>query len=286
MGRGARNGWWRRGLDLFGTAAFGSGWGARAARALGLQGRLSVVEHAFELPGLRPGSALRLAFASDFHAGPLTHPQLFQALAGVLAGFEPDLLLLGGDYVSLDEDHIGELLEPLSRLRPRLGCFAVLGNHDLWLDDALVVRRLGEAGVDVLVNEERRLETPVGAIRLYGMDEPDTGDPKPPRWSAGASPGIVLMHSPLGLESLRGQEFDLALCGHTHGGQIALPGGVPLVLPPGSGKRRYARGEFRLPGRGSRMIVSRGVGMSELPVRLFAPSEVHLCLLRSTSSDV
>jgi hypothetical protein len=144
-----------------------------------------------------------------------------------------------------------------------------------------VVQELQRAGVDVLVNESRHLNTRAGPVRLYGMDEPNTGQPQAPGWPAEPVPSLVLMHSPLGLELLRGAEFDVALCGHTHGGQVALPGGVPVVLPRGSGDRRYARGEFRLPGNSSRMIVSRGVGMSDLPVRLFAPSEVHLCILRS-----
>lgn len=281
MGRGTKYTWWRRRIDRVAGAAFGSGWGARAAFLLRLQGRLVVVEHEFEIPGMLVGSEIRVAFASDFHAGPLTDRRLFERLAAAVVQFRPDLLLLGGDYVSLDARHIHELLGPLSLIRPTVGAFGVLGNHDLWLDDAFVVEALQRAGVDVLVNESRRLNTPGGPVRLYGMDEPNTGQPQPPDWPGEPGPSLVLMHSPLGVDVLRNTKFDLALCGHTHGGQVALPGGVPVVLPRGSGDRRHARGEFRLPGTESRMVVSRGVGMSGLPVRLFAPSEVHLCVLRS-----
>ncbi len=112
------------------------------------------------------------------------------------------------------------------------------------------------------------------------MDEPWTGDAeRPPTPPDDAVAAVILMHSPHGLRFLAGAPFDLALCGHTHGGQIALPGGVPVVLPRGSGPRRYARGEFQLPGGEARLVVSRGVGMSDLPVRLFARSEVHLLTL-------
>ena len=280
MGRGTKYSWWRKGLDRAGRLAYGSGWAARAAFDAGLQGELHAIHHHFELPGLAPQTSLRLAFASDLHAGPLTDPRLFHSLTAAIVGFKADLVLLGGDYVSLDAGHIRQLLDQLGQIRSHLGVFAVLGNHDLWLDDVAVVQALRRAAVDVLVNEVRHLRTPAGHLRLYGMDEPNTGNPEPPKWEGASTiASLVLMHSPLGLEHLRGARYDIAFCGHTHGGQIALPGGIPIVLPRGSGERRYARGEFLLSPNGSRLLVSRGVGMSDLPVRLFAPSEVHLCTL-------
>jgi predicted MPP superfamily phosphohydrolase len=91
---------------------------------------------------------------------------------------------------------------------------------------------------------------------------------------------IVLMHSPEGLKSIGGRHFDLALCGHTHGGQIALPWGAPVFVPGGSLNRRYHRGRYEVGGTRPRtLLVSRGVGCSTLPVRLFAAPEVHLCLI-------
>jgi predicted MPP superfamily phosphohydrolase len=278
MGRGAHYTWWRRTADFSAHTLLGSGWGARLAFGLGLQGRLDSIEHQLSLPDLASPGELRIAFASDLHAGPLTDPRIFAALAQRVEGFQPHLILLGGDYVSVDADHIVEFLGPIGALRPPLGTFAVMGNHDLWLDDAAIAGALESSGVVLLVNEGRIIDTPIGALSLYGMDEPYTGAPEPPPVTDKAcAAAVVLMHSPHGLRLLRGLPFDLALCGHTHGGQIALPGGIPVILPRGSGHRHYARGEFQLPWHTARMIVSRGVGMSDLPVRLFAPSEVHLC---------
>jgi predicted MPP superfamily phosphohydrolase len=108
------------------------------------------------------------------------------------------------------------------------------------------------------------------------MDEPGTGSPQAP--SAPLPDDdirLVLMHSPLGLRYLEHAPFHVAFCGHTHGGQIALPSGMPIVLPPGSGGRRYGRGGV-FPVRGGQLLVSRGLGFSDLPIRLFATSELHL----------
>jgi predicted MPP superfamily phosphohydrolase len=84
------------------------------------------------------------------------------------------------------------------------------------------------------------------------------------------------MHSPSSLLDIGTQLFDLALCGHTHGGQIALPGGIPIVVPGGALCRRYSRGRFELPG-GRTLLVSTGVGLTGLPVRLFADPEILVC---------
>jgi predicted MPP superfamily phosphohydrolase len=93
---------------------------------------------------------------------------------------------------------------------------------------------------------------------------------------------MVLMHSPLGLRYLDATPFHVAFCGHTHGGQVAMPSGTPIVVPRGSGDRRYARaGLFSV--NGGQLLVSRGLGMSHLPLRIFAPSEVHLCTVGARS---
>lgn len=90
------------------------------------------------------------------------------------------------------------------------------------------------------------------------------------------------MHSPLGLRHVQAYPFDLAFRGHTHGGQIARPNGRAIVLPSGSGERRFASGYFEL-ADGGRLVTSRGIGMSDLPIRLFSPSEVHLYTIQAAS---
>jgi predicted MPP superfamily phosphohydrolase len=258
---------------------YGSGWAARLAYSLRLQGHLHVDHKTMALAGASGRRPLRVGFVSDVHAGPLTDPRLLHDAVGRMAEAAPDLLLLGGDYVSLHASDISVLAALLATLRPSLGTYGVFGNHDLWQDDVAISQALAEAGVLLLVNEERRLPVPYSHVVVYGMDEPGTGDPEAP--SAPLADGdirLVLMHSPLGLRYLEGVPFDAAFCGHTHGGQIALPSGAPIVLPPGSGDRHQARGGL-FPAHAGQILVSRGLGMSTLPIRLFASSEIHLCTL-------
>ncbi len=140
--------------------------------------------------------------------------------------FAPHILLLGGDYVSLHHRHVKSLTARLSQLRIPFGIFGVFGNHDLWLDDAFLMHELQKASVRLLVNEAVQLPHPYQAISLCGLDEPGTGNPDAVLAFQNAEPRrILLMHSPLGLKFVRDIPFDLAFCGHTHGGQIAFPWG-------------------------------------------------------------
>jgi predicted MPP superfamily phosphohydrolase len=214
---------------------------------------------------------------SDLHSGPLTDTRLVAAAVDRIALEAPDLLLLGGDYVSLHHADVSALAALLAGLKPRLGIFGVFGNHDLWQDDVVIAKALAGAGVRLLVNEEVRLPEPHAHVVLYGMDDPGTGSPCGPSTPLGDGDfRIVLMHSPLGITYLTGRSFLVALCGHTHGGQIALPSGTPIVLPRGSGDPRHARGGL-FPAQEGQILVSRGLGMSDVPIRIFAPSEIHLC---------
>ena len=253
---------------------------ARVSYRLGLHGSLAVTTHEIVVPrvtGLpRP---LTFAFASDFHAGPTTHPEMFDRLTEALSARAPDVVLLGGDFVSCRVAYLPMLLNALARYRPPLGTYAVLGNHDVWAGAESISRQLVTAGVTVLVNASARLPAPFEAVTLCGIDDPWVGRPDLNQaFAASGSVRIFLLHSPDGLALLRGQRFDLALAGHTHGGQIALPGGTPIATGGGPLSRKYSRGRFELPGNGP-LIVSRGIGCSALPIRLNSDPELTLCRL-------
>ena len=101
----------------------------------GWHGELKLTTHDIRFRADIPLPApLAVAFASDFHAGPSTHPAVFLSLARELLEHRPDVLLLGGDFVSQKAAYIAPLLTALSKYDPPLGKFAVLGNHDLWAD--------------------------------------------------------------------------------------------------------------------------------------------------------
>jgi predicted MPP superfamily phosphohydrolase len=272
----------RRVTEIWYDLAYRGAWPARLARLLGLQGPLSV--SVYTLPVARAHRAappIRIAFASDLHAGPATYPGLITEACRALAEARPDLLLLGGDFVSFHARHVDRLIPLLAAIDAPLGKFAVLGNHDLLADDAYIVRRLGDAGVRVLVNENARLPAPHDDVWICGLDNTEEGAPDAEAAFAGAD-GIrlVLMHSPDGLRAVAGRTFAAAFCGHTHGGQFWV-GERALLNFSGPLSRKYLRGGvFHRAGSGGVVLVSRGVGCGNLPLRRRADPEVHVCTLR------
>jgi predicted MPP superfamily phosphohydrolase len=230
-----------------------------------------------QLPLLPPGTPpLRLGFASDLHLGPTTPPALLRAAAEALAEARLDLLLMGGDYVFLDANptKARALADWAAAIPARLGRFAVWGNHDLWTRHDLLEEALSAIGVRWLVNEGLRLPDPYGDIGLFGLDDPWTGAPDPAAALAplsGCAVRIGLAHAPDALPLLPPGAASVLLCGHTHGGQLALPGGRPLYVPGHAGQRwPWGRHEVE----GTTLLVSRGLGGVEIPMRAHAPPDV------------
>lgn len=248
---------------------------------LGLHGRLGVTRHSVTLPAARRlPQPLKIAFASDFHAGPPTHPAIFDDLFAQIAIEQPHVLLLGGDYVS-GPAHYAEVLMPrLAACRPPFGKFAVFGNHDLSTDDMQLTQMFSRASVHTLVNRALMLPAPFDSVSICGMDDPWTGAPDAAATFAGAAvTRILLMHAPDGLLVLDRQRYDIGFAGHTHGGQIALPNGTPVLMPQGPLSRPFYYGRFPVPDNGD-LIVSRGVGCGNIPVRINADPELVICTVQ------
>lgn len=223
------------------------------------------------MPGW-PGDVppLRIAFASDLHAGPTTHASLFDEAFAHLAAARADLVLLGGDYVFLHAHYIEQIAARVRTLHAPLGIYGVMGNHDLWADDAMIATRLAAAGARTLVNE--RVELAPG-VALVGLDDPWTGiRPTRPLFGASDRVRIVLVHAPEAMLHLEDEPFDVAMCGHTHGGHVALPGEVPILVP-GPLSRRYAYGRHDVGGDRT-LLVSRGIGSTEVSLRTYADPDI------------
>lgn len=280
----------KRLMERVWDALYTGGWPSAIAGPLGLQGTLHVEQHELDV---RVGRAhadmppLRIGFLSDFHAGPGTHPRTIARACSAVAEWTPDIVLLGGDYVSFHARHV-RVLEPLLRaMNPPLGIVGVLGNHDLIADDEFLVDRLSAAGVRVLVNDAVRLAHPWSAVWICGLDEPDRGAPDGAAMFARSgyredlvddAIRIILMHSPDGLASLGDRTFALAFCGHVHGGQFFWRG-KSVIGQKGPWSQRWLRGGIARLANGAQMLVSRGIGQGNLPLRRGAHPEVHLCTL-------
>ncbi len=246
---------------------------AKLAHTLRQQRQLLLVRHHITHPAFTAQHPLRIAFATDLHCGPSTHHSLIARTCQMLTELSADICLLGGDYVLGDAKRLWEWVPTLAQIPARLGKFAVLGNHDLWADETEVRNALHAAGFVVLCNASQALPAPFTGIVVGGMDVPTSAQPDFARtFPLAGGFRIVLMHSPEGLHALSGQEWHLALAGHTHAGQIALPNYRPILLPAGKYNRKYPYGCFHL--QNAKLIVSSGVGYAALPIRWNAPSEV------------
>jgi predicted MPP superfamily phosphohydrolase len=263
------------------TLAYARGWPARVLARMPQRTRVERREHT--LPLLPPGTRrpLRIAFASDLHIGPLTPRRLLDDAFAHLTALAPDVLLLGGDYVYLEATPAvaDELASRLAAVPAGLK-LAVMGNHDLWTRHELLEDGLRRGGARVLVNEAVALPPPWQDVAIVGLDEPWTGTVDVERAFAGAQGAglsIVLAHAPEGYPFIQGRGAKLMLCGHTHGGQVALPT-RPIVVHGRFG-RRWPAGLYELPDL--HLFVSRGVGAVEIPLRVHAPPDVSLFTLTS-----
>ena len=227
-------------------------------------------------------SRMRVAFASDLHAGRMTPTGTIVSACEALLAAGPDLILLGGDYVCSTSGELDAILPALGRLRAQCGVFAVLGNHDHSAGATVITRRLESCGIRVLCNSSMQLPDPFSNVLLVGLDDHLGGQPRAAEahWDDHCAT-LLLIHQPSGLLDAGDRPFDLALTGHTHGGQITLPGGRAPMAASGPLSRMYQAGRYLLP-QGRVLCVSVGVGQSLLPIRLGPRTEILILDLVGT----
>ncbi len=234
------------------------------------------------LKNLKPAlEGFKIVHLSDLHLHPFTQLDLIQEAITRANSLKPDLIALTGDYVLQRADSIFELAPALAALNARYGVFAVLGNHDLWTDAAVVLSGLKQAGLSVLVNEGIALDVGGETVNLAGVDDGWSGAPDLKvaleNLPVGA-PTILLAHEPDLADSFAEDgRVSLQLSGHSHGGQVRLPGlGAPIL--PWLGQK-YDQGLNRV---GDLWVyTTRGVGVIGPPIRFNCPPEITEIILMS-----
>ncbi len=281
---GARH---RRHWILFKTLI---GWFGLCLRLVGLYERglrnaydlrLTRLEFAFaELPPEFDG--YRILQLSDLHVDFL--PGTLEAALDLIAGLETELCVLTGDYRKRVSGPHEQILPGMARLVSEIsaahGIYAVLGNHDC-ADMAAAFESLG---ITVLVNETRSIRRGRAELHNTGTDDVHyyyTAAAKAALESAPEGFKIALVHSAELADAAADSGFHLYLAGHTHGGQICLPGGIPIITHM-SRLRAYASGPWRHGAMTG--YSSTGVGVSGLPVRFNTRGEVVLITLRRDAS--
>ena len=252
-----------------GTAAYGVAYGRH---------RLGATEATLPVAGLPAAlNGLRIALVTDIHHSALVGADDVRAAVDLTLSLRPDLIVLGGDYVSFaDRDYVGPVAELLAPLKAPQGVFAILGNHD---DEKDMPAALERRGFEVLKDDRTRVTLRGEALELAGIRF----------WTRRASEiyeraqlqhardtVLLLAHDPRRLTEAAKLNVPAVLSGHTHGGQVVLPG-VGAVA-----KARFPI----LQGLGRQdntsIFVSRGIGTVYVPIRINCPPEVAIITLRAT----
>jgi predicted MPP superfamily phosphohydrolase len=256
------------------AAGIGAATGAAAHGYLYERHDIELTRQMLDVPGLPvPLTGLRLGFLTDLHrSDTVSHEMVAQAVRMLMAE-EPDLVILGGDYVTWGDRHfVGPVADALAPLSAPHGVFAVLGNHD---DDRDMPAALTAKGFAVLRDARTRLTIKGQTLDLAGLRYWTRRAADVAYVLRGAAPNTFLLaHNPMRLTEAAALAVPLVLSGHTHGGQIVLPGigafaarEFPVIA--GAGRRD-----------GTTIFVSRGVGTVYVPIRLNCPPEVAVLTLQ------
>jgi predicted MPP superfamily phosphohydrolase len=283
-----RDGWFRRterGLNKFlSRRIFPRVPRIREAYAAILDRSLTIAEGQIPLIGLGGVEGVRVLVISDIHVGPFLAPEVLRRTLERLLETEPDLILLPGDFATVCVEEVEEAVQALSTLRAPLGVYGVLGNHDHYTEQvSRLVDLLSTAGIQLLQNEAVSIDKDGSRIHLVGVDDLLCGDPRLSSALAARPEGVptvMMSHNPdLFPEAVR-EGVSLVLAGHTHGGQIRMPG-LPVLVR----MSRYRLDEGRFQVGGSELIVTRGLGVTGLPLRLACPPEALLLQLVPAAAE-
>ena len=220
---------------------------------------------------------LRLAQLSDLHAGHDLPPDRLEAALQLVMDLSPDLLVITGDWVTFDAADALPAAQIIARWSPPLGIYAVLGNHDHWTDAELVADGIQSAGITLLRNSHVRIPAGGDSLWLAGVD--DIWEQRHDLEAALAgipagAPTILLAHEPDYADVVAASgRVALQLSGHSHGGQVHLPGvGSPVVPHLG---QKYVRGLYRV-GETMWQYTNRGIGTVRPGVRFNCRPEITL----------
>ncbi|MCG6201706.1 metallophosphoesterase [Psychromonas antarctica] len=236
--------------------------------------RIQVRYNSIKLPGLHADfNGFTILHLSDLHADMDDKATL--ALMECIREVDYDICVMTGDYRARTYGDIQPSLAAMARVRVHLQkqVYAVLGNHD----SILMVPALEEMGIQVLINEHTLIKRGQGSLVLAGIDDAHylcvDNIPKTAAGLTEHTPSILLSHTPAVYKQAAKAGFDLMLSGHTHGGQICLPGGIPIVLDSdcprfvGNGRWHYNKMQG---------YTSVGSGTSVVNVRINCLPEITL----------
>ena len=258
------------------AAGIGVGTGAAAHGFLYERFDLELTRLPFPVAGLPEAlRGLRVGFLTDIHRSATVSHEMVTAAVNMLMAERPDLIVLGGDYISFaDRHYMQAAADALAPLTAPFGVLAILGNHD---DDREMPAALVAKGFTVLRDARTRLTVRGEPMDFIGIRYWTHKITDLIHLTRGALPhAILLAHTPKRLIEAQQLAVPAVISGHTHGGQIVLPGLGPIAAREFPVIAGLARKE------GTTIFVSRGVGTVYVPIRINCPPEVVVLTLEPT----
>ena len=235
-----------------------------------------------------------IAVLSDFHYDPYFSIHPLRAAIPLVNDLQPDLIVLTGDFVTVptlntgDNESAASGAEPCARMlrqmHSRHGLWAVMGNHDYYTSAARVTSALQADGIQCLANQSFAIEQDGARFWLSGLDDLFSGTADLQKTLHSIPPDeatVLLVHEPDFADIVARHPVDLQLSGHSHGGQIRIPGLGPLFLPDFA--RKYVWGLYRIGDL--TLYTNPGLGTIGLPMRWNCPPEITLLTLRHSSAS-
>ena len=223
----------------------------------------------------------RIAFISDLHYKSLFGQTSLRNLVRLLNKQKADVLLMGGDYQEGCE-HVEPLFAALSEVKTPMGTYGVMGNNDYERCHDEIIHTMEHYGMHVLEHKVDTIRKDGQQILIAGVRDPFNMAKNGVSPTLALSPKdfvILLVHTPDYVEDVSVANTDLALAGHTHGGQVRIFGKAPIQNSH-YGMRfltGLAYNSAQIP-----LIVTNGIGTSQLPIRMGAPAEIIMITLHST----
>jgi predicted MPP superfamily phosphohydrolase len=259
--------------------------GALAWGFTGGQARIDHTHVRLPVPGLAPALAgLRIVQATDLHIGNRLEGERLDGMVDRINALDPDVVVLTGDLFDFDPACVEDGARRLGRLRARHGVYAILGNHDIRTGAEVVARGLARFAPDLRLLRDESVRLPVAEpLYLAGVEDPgndwsarDVELPALARLAVARptdGPTLLLIHRPELFGQAARLGFQIAIAGHTHGGQLALPtpGGhwnLARIVTP------FTRGIFR--SGESILYVNRGLGVGGPALRVNCPREIAI----------
>ena len=226
----------------------------------------------------------RIINLTDIHLGQWISPEYLNGVADYVNSLNPDMITLTGDYVSyILEGYENDLLDSFKKLKAKDGKFAVLGNHDHWAGAEEIREILKKSDIIDLSNDVYTLEKDGEKLNISGVDSLTVGADdldkvleKLPH--DGAS--ILLVHEPdFAKVSSKTDRFDLQMSGHSHGGQLVIPG-VKTTPFRCSYSIKYPVGAYKV--KNMIQYTSKGLGTNSFWIRVNCKPEITQFYLKTT----